>query len=236
MDESVALEHYSRHWPSLYLGEATRSRSLKPFKHAAIEHIGSTAVPGLLAKPTIDVQVGLPSYPPEPKIKVAIRSLGYECLGKAGVSGRLYFHLRSSRSFNVHVVAVDSSHWSRNLALRNLLRTSAPAREACAAAKRAAINAGACTLIAYSAAKEPVLNQLLDLLARPKNTAQPVVEPERQRRGTLPARRCLPILHLAGKAPRRRRPSNSALGFAVAISNPVGPCCGAMSSPGSTLL
>ncbi|MEJ8667772.1 GrpB family protein [Streptomyces sp. MS1.AVA.1] len=68
-----------------------------------VAHIGSTAVPGLEAKPVIDVQVGCPAG----RIEVAvarIERLGFEWLGRPGVPGRQYLRRRSGLPANVHMV------------------------------------------------------------------------------------------------------------------------------------
>jgi len=126
-----------------------------------LEHIGSTAVPGLAAKPIIDLMLGVNVYPPSPAFLQEIERLGYEPLGEAGVPGRLYFRRRSAAHANLHVVRKRGTHWLSNLALREYLRAHAGARERYARAKLAAIEAGATSLLSYSAAKATVVSSLL---------------------------------------------------------------------------
>ena len=136
----------------------------------SIEHIGSTAVPGLLAKPIVDIMVGVIPFPPSASWSAAVVVLGYEALGEAGVPGRLYFRQRGRVPCNVHVVEHGGAHWVSNLALRDYLRRSPEAAARYASAKRAAIAAGATTLLTYSEAKGRVIEALVSrALNRPGN-------------------------------------------------------------------
>jgi GrpB-like predicted nucleotidyltransferase (UPF0157 family) len=159
IDEPVHLQAPDAEWDVIYRSVLLHLRSAL---ESPIEHIGSTAVPGLTAKPIIDVQVGVSNYPPHPNEIAALEALRYENCGEAGVPGRVYFRLRSIRSVNVHVVAYRGEHWRKNLALREFLRDNTAARERYAQAKRDAIAAGATHLLAYSQAKSNILKELID--------------------------------------------------------------------------
>lgn len=90
--------------------------------------LGSTAVPGLLAKPVIDIIHGSEGWPPDNVLIEAINRAGYEFLGEAGLPERLYFRLRGTTRFNLHVVRLDGHRWCANLALRDSLRGNEVAR------------------------------------------------------------------------------------------------------------
>jgi GrpB-like predicted nucleotidyltransferase (UPF0157 family) len=161
LDEPVHLVEYDAAWPAQFEREAHRIRSVLSLPDAAIEHIGSTAVPGMIAKPIVDLMLGTAALPPSPATVTQLESLGYQSLGEAGVPGRHYFRLRATVAANLHLVRHLGEHWTSNLALRNLLRSDAEARSRYAAAKRAAIAAGARTLLAYSEAKADEVARLL---------------------------------------------------------------------------
>jgi GrpB-like predicted nucleotidyltransferase (UPF0157 family) len=161
LDEPVRLVPHRPEWAQEAATEIARIAQAVSVPSAALEHIGSTAVPGLLAKPVIDLMLGVRQYPPSPSVGSAIAGLGYESLGEAGVAGRAYFRLRGAPSFNLHVVPWDGEHWRSNLALREYLRRSFPARRRYAQAKTAAWLSGPHTLLAYSAAKAAEVAQLL---------------------------------------------------------------------------
>jgi len=94
------------------LGEEVRS----------IEHIGSTAVPGLPAKPIIDILLSLDVCPPHFHIIAALQRLGYEYLGEHGITGRYFFRKGIPRSHHLHAVQPGSDLWTKHIRFRDLLR------------------------------------------------------------------------------------------------------------------
>ena len=161
LDEPVHLTPYSPLWADLFEAEQLALAPMLP-REAAIEHIGSTAVPGLIGKPIVDVMVGLKGVPPPDSVCDALRALGYETLGEAGIFGRWYFRRRQPSSLNLHVVEVGGTLWRRNMLLRDYLRASPDARHLYARTKQAALNGGHTNLLDYSRAKSPVIELLLD--------------------------------------------------------------------------
>jgi len=93
IDEPVELSIGRTDWAQLFTEECHKLHQVLP-EEAAIEHIGSTAVPGMVAKPVIDIMVGVPCPFPGGTDFPPFSSLGYEPLGEAGVPGRLYFRKR----------------------------------------------------------------------------------------------------------------------------------------------
>ena len=130
-------------------------------KEVAIEHIGSTSVPGLLAKPIVDIMIGVPSIQDVAQLRAALTSADYEDLGEAGIPGRLYFRRRAGKSFNIALVEVDGSIWTANLALREYLRHNTEAAQAYTKVKRAAVDGGATRLLGYSDFKAEFVNRLV---------------------------------------------------------------------------
>lgn len=167
LDETVSLAPYDPAWPEKYAAE--RARILRTFELPAntLEHIGSTAVPGLVAKPVIDMMLGVQPFPPAPDLLSRLGILGYENFGAAGVPGRVYLRLRGELDCNLHIVESGGPHWVNNLALRDLLRRDAGARERYAAAKQAALAASGPRLLAYSAAKKSAVAGLLSAAQKP---------------------------------------------------------------------
>ncbi|MFT4295609.1 MAG: GrpB family protein [Micropruina sp.] len=160
VDEPVTVGEYDPAWPDRFAVE--RQRIVGAFANAKVEHIGSTAVPGLDAKPVIDILVGLTSHVPDRVTTAALSDLGYEPLGEAGVPGRLYFRHRSpSQSFNVHVVAHGGRLWCDNLALRDYLRRHPLEAAEYARVKRHAAEEAAVSLIRYSELKARTVESLL---------------------------------------------------------------------------
>lgn len=92
---------------------------------AAIEHIGSTAVPGLAAKAVLDILVGLRAFPAAEGFARAFAALGYHLHGEAGIAGRHYFTdapWGRPRTRHVHAVEHGSWFWREHLRFRDHLR------------------------------------------------------------------------------------------------------------------
>lgn len=127
-----------------------------------VEHIGSTSVPCLAAKPIIDLMVGCPD-PLRSVIAGRIADqAGYEHLRDLSPTDREYLRRRGSPPWsNVHVVVLDGALWRDNLAFRDFLRTHPDAAAEYAAAKRTAAGRES-GLRAYSGAKARTVQKLLD--------------------------------------------------------------------------
>ena len=96
-----------------------------------IQHVGSTAVPGLDAKPIIDIAVAVASPAVIPSIRPPLCALGYIGRGDAGmVGGYLFAKERAPevRTHHLHVVAIDDPQWRNYLRFRNMLRTDGVVR------------------------------------------------------------------------------------------------------------
>ena len=138
----VSLTAYDPVWPALAEAYGKAFSSLGSL--LTIHHIGSTSVPGLRAKPTIDlmpVVATLEALDPE---RAAIEDLGYAWRGEYGITGRRYCTLTentetgSERRVNAHFFAAGSPQISRHLAFRDYLRSHPDACRAYEAEKRRA--------------------------------------------------------------------------------------------------
>ena len=129
-------------WPLLYAAEAGRLASavqdagLPPL---VLEHIGSTAVPGLVAKPIIDLMAGYASEDDAGRRYLeAIVAAGYEPRGPQGVPGRelLVRGPRAARTHHLNLVSVGGRFWREHIYFRDRLRAEPELASAYAALKR----------------------------------------------------------------------------------------------------
>ena len=122
--EPIVIVPYSDQWPSHFERESDRLADVLP--DATIEHVGSTAVPGLPAKPIIDILVGATRIAQVEDAIPAIERLGYEYVAafEAALPERRYFRrVRAGRrTHHVHAVELETEFWRRHLAFRNILR------------------------------------------------------------------------------------------------------------------
>jgi GrpB-like predicted nucleotidyltransferase (UPF0157 family) len=129
---AVVIEPYRPTWPATFEEHRRRIEGALGSVASRVDHIGSTAVPGLAAKPIIDIQVSVPDVEHEPSYLKPLVAAGY----------RLRVRERGHRMFrtpelDVHIHLCDAgSDWERrHLLLRDWLQESADDREAYAALK-----------------------------------------------------------------------------------------------------
>jgi GrpB-like predicted nucleotidyltransferase (UPF0157 family) len=128
--DPVVLVPYSEAWPALFVEERLRIERALGSWVKRIEHVGSTAVPGVAAKPILDIMVGVRSLREAEYCIRPLEQLGYEYRGEAGVSGRLFFRKGNPRTHHLHVTEIGSEFWERHLLFRDYLRAhSKTARE-----------------------------------------------------------------------------------------------------------
>ena len=128
---------------------------------ANIHHIGSTAVPGLAAKPIIDILVAVPSVERLDSQIIDFRALGYEPRGENGIPGRRYFVKGTpERTHHVHAFRSGSHDVRRHLALRDFLRANDEVRDAYAVVKRRAVAECGNDIQAYLALKNDFVRLL----------------------------------------------------------------------------
>jgi len=163
LDERITVCTADPAWPSWFRQEAARLRSALPGDLVPdIQHIGSTAVPGLDAKPIVDLMVGIGEPGWIADVVERLETLGYESLGEAGVPGRWALRKRDvAQPCNIAIVAHEDGWWKINLAVRDFLRSNAEAARSYASAKWHAVDSGADMLLAYSEAKRAIIEKIV---------------------------------------------------------------------------
>ena len=157
----VLLAAYDPTWPARFAEERTRVADALGALPACVEHIGSTAVPGLVAKPVIDILVGRPPATPLAPYVDALRRVGYEYRGENGIPGRHYFRRGVPRAYHLHLVEVDGELWRRHLRFRDLLREDPALAAEYAALKQALAREHSADRAAYTEAKGPFVARVL---------------------------------------------------------------------------
>jgi GrpB-like predicted nucleotidyltransferase (UPF0157 family) len=120
-------------WTAAFEEEAARVREALGPRVAAVEHVGSTAIPQVPAKPVVDILAGLLAMPLDDEQLRALRRLGYVSRQRAG---RRYFRRGSPRSHFLHVVLFEGREWRRYLFFRDYLRARPEEAAAYARLKR----------------------------------------------------------------------------------------------------
>lgn len=128
----------------------------------SIEHVGSTAVPGLAAKPIIDIDVLLRSSADLPVVIRKLADLGYEHRGDLGISGREAFRAKSGDvHHHLYVCLPGSPEYERHIAFRDYLRTHVSDANAYALLKRELANRFVDDREEYNQAKSTFVQRIL---------------------------------------------------------------------------
>lgn len=127
-EDPVVLVPYEEAWPSLFEEDRTRIEGAVGPWVEEIEHIGSTVVPGLAAKPVIDIMVGVRSLEDTPVLVARLETIGYEYVPELEwqMPFRRYFRKLAGgrRTHQIHLVErADSAFWDRHILFRIYLRT-----------------------------------------------------------------------------------------------------------------
>jgi GrpB-like predicted nucleotidyltransferase (UPF0157 family) len=154
--EAIVLAPYNAEWTEAFARESSVIAAALPGVAIALHHIGSTAVPGLLAKPVIDMLGVLPAVEAMDEQVGHLAALGYEALGEYGIAGRRYFRKDSRdgvRTHQLHCYSLGATEMQRHLDFRDYLRAFPAEAAAYAALKQRLAERHAGDMRAYSDGK-----------------------------------------------------------------------------------
>lgn len=162
------LVAYDARWAAEFEAERVRLAQALPPSTRGIEHYGSTSVPGLPAKPILDILVGVSPGSDWVACHDPLLQLGYDYAESAGVPGHHIFGRgrdRGERTHLVHVVEFGAESWNSNLAFRDALRSDGQLRDRYLALKEQAIAAAPEGRAAYNAQKQAFIAAIKKRLA-----------------------------------------------------------------------
>jgi GrpB-like predicted nucleotidyltransferase (UPF0157 family) len=142
MTTGIVIADYDPAWPRLYARERRRIRRALAGRIVAIEHVGSTSVPGLAAKPILDIMAGVESLDDAAACIEPLRRIGYdfhpELTARVGIDDdRLFLKgPRGIETVHLHVTEYGGGFWQEKLLFRDFLRTHPEVAEQYAALKR----------------------------------------------------------------------------------------------------
>ena len=125
MPQHITVLNYDPEWPLKYERERKAIAEILDGNGISIYHIGSTSVPGLAAKPIIDMMAVVRSLEKVDDARGKFSELGYEYLGEFGIAGRRYFRKGGDeRTHQIHIFQADDwNNIERHLAFRDYMRT-----------------------------------------------------------------------------------------------------------------
>jgi GrpB-like predicted nucleotidyltransferase (UPF0157 family) len=161
LQQPIEIREYDPHWPGLYAREADRVRRVLGHRVLLLEHAGSTSVPGLPAKPTIDMVLEVADSSDEDAYVPALEAAGYAL----AVREQDWFKHRLCKgpdtNINLHVFSAGCEETERMLTFRNWLRTNRADRDLYARVKRELSARDWKYAQQYADAKTNVVNEIL---------------------------------------------------------------------------
>jgi GrpB-like predicted nucleotidyltransferase (UPF0157 family) len=161
-DTNYLVDHDPR-WAGAFEDERTRIATALGDLAKGVEHCGSTAVPGLRAKPVLDIYIGVQPVGDWKQCRAPLEALGYDYAENAGVPGSHIFGRgrdSSERTHLLHVVEFEGQSWLAAIAFRDRLRAEPELKEIYLAAKEAAVSGSAGSRALYNQLKATFFDDL----------------------------------------------------------------------------
>jgi GrpB-like predicted nucleotidyltransferase (UPF0157 family) len=158
----VIVVPYDARWPAVFEWVAREVKEALGQNVQAIHHIGSTSIPGIHAKPIIDMLPVVKNLTSVDDCADNLRRLGYEVMGEFGIDGRRYFRRDNPagvRTDHVHAFAADSPHVLRHLAFRDYLRAHPDVAQEYSQLKQRLAAAHPFDIEAYMDGKDPFIRE-----------------------------------------------------------------------------
>lgn len=157
----IVIVDYDPHWPELFASEANRIRSVLGSRALRIEHAGSTSVPGLAAKPVIDILLVVSDSAEEDTYVPALEAAGYALRIREPAWYEHRMLKGPDTDVNLHVFSAGCPEIERMLVFRNWLRSNTADRELYARTKRALAERKWKHVQNYADAKVQVIEEIL---------------------------------------------------------------------------
>jgi GrpB-like predicted nucleotidyltransferase (UPF0157 family) len=159
-EETISLSTYDPAWPKLFHYEKHRIKKALGMDLCDIEHVGSTAVEGMIARPVIDIQAGMYSLRLTEPLYHKLESLDYT-LAEEIENERLLFIKRTNLSINLHIVLYDGERWRNGLLWRDYLRSTPKIAQNFGSFKHGLVRNGVHDLQEYISQKLSFINNVI---------------------------------------------------------------------------
>jgi GrpB-like predicted nucleotidyltransferase (UPF0157 family) len=165
--DPIVICEYDPAWPARFEAEREVLATVLEPHALVIEHVGSTSVPGLAAKPVVDIAISLRTLTVLPELRVHLAGLDYRYRGEEGIPGRHYLVKpadppgRAHRRFQLHITQTGNREFRDQVAFRDYLTANPDARDEYAALKRAIAAEVHDDIAAYIAGKGPFIKRCL---------------------------------------------------------------------------
>lgn len=183
--DQIVITDYDPAWPAIFEDERTRLQEAIGGWTLAIEHVGSTAITGIAAKPVIDIGVSLQRFEDAVQCITPLVQLGYRCMGEFGIPGRIFFRKLTdtpapgqtlngvARTHQIHMY--EQGHWEdvAHILFRDALRLDPSLAREYEALKRALADHHRSDGEAYAEAKSVFVR---GVITRARREAKPPIK------------------------------------------------------------
>ncbi|MFY0758818.1 GrpB family protein [Metabacillus dongyingensis] len=123
MDKQIVIEEYNPYWSTEFVIEKVKIKQALNNDLLPIEHIGSTSVKGLGAKPILDIMIGVKNLTEVDKFIKPLKQIEYEYVFHKEFPGRRFFRKGQWRAgtHHLHIYEYKSEFWINNILFRNYL-------------------------------------------------------------------------------------------------------------------
>lgn len=164
MDQQIVIKPYQKEWVEEYIKEKEKFCSLLGQEIIAVEHIGSTAVEGLGAKPLIDMMIGVTELQITEKWIEVLSEIEYEYVPKDATNWRFFRKGKwRAGTHHLHVYIYNSDEWRNNILFRDFLISNEWARKEYRELKEMLAITYAFDRVSYTKAKAPFIRKILEL-------------------------------------------------------------------------
>jgi GrpB-like predicted nucleotidyltransferase (UPF0157 family) len=165
MSEKIVLVPPDPSWPGKFRAEKASLIRLLKDPELRIAHFGSTSIPGLYAKPIIDILIGCPDMKKADRILPKLAAYGYETSARfnTGIGERRFLRKRKNRfrTHHIHLVVFQGPFWRDSIRFRNILRKDAILAKRYEKLKLATARRNDTDREAYTEAKTPFITEVL---------------------------------------------------------------------------
>jgi GrpB-like predicted nucleotidyltransferase (UPF0157 family) len=162
----VVLSEYDPQWPSVFEEEKQKILEATSDQTFAIEHIGSTSIPGTTTKPEIDIMIGVPEISQTEALIHALENIGYIYFKRFEEFAPERRYLRKSDGltplFHIHMVEENGFFWRDRLIFRDYMRNHPSEVERYSSFKKDFISKNGTDRQAYSEAKKKVVDDIIE--------------------------------------------------------------------------
>lgn len=159
--EQLRLSPYEPNWPLLFLQEKERLLASLANYILDIQHIGSTSIPGMPAKPILDIGAAVANFEEARHCVPLLEQLGYTYKGENGIARRHYFVKGDPRTHHLHMLESDSAEWKNHLLFRDYLCANPASANEYASLKQTLATQFATDREAYQEGKENFIQAVL---------------------------------------------------------------------------